>query len=83
MRREIVFEEDPSTPRFRARDETSFRSGTNFFGVHVQEFRCFLEVESLHGPLHWFPIVVGETLWRQPSADWLLKREPHSSGKHP
>jgi hypothetical protein len=54
MRREIGFEEDPPPASFSARYETAFSPGTDLFGVHTQEFRRFLEVESLHGPLQGF-----------------------------
>jgi len=54
MRREIVFEEDPPSARFGARYETAFSSRADLLGVHTQELRCFLEIESLHGPLQGF-----------------------------
>src|ERR1700687_6195142 len=72
MRREIGFEKDPSSASFGARYETAFSPRTDFLWVHTQEFRCFLEVESLHGPLHWFLSLSAKRFGDSPSADWSL-----------
>jgi hypothetical protein len=56
--------------------------------VHTQEFRCFLEVESLHGPLHWVLSSAKRFANSPPRtgrSEYSLarvQREPHSSGKH-
>jgi hypothetical protein len=49
VRREIGFKKDPPTPRFGARNETALSPRTDLFRVHPEEFRSFIEVESLHG----------------------------------
>jgi hypothetical protein len=50
---EVGIEKDPSAARLRAGYAALFRSRTNFFGMHTQELRRFLEVkrpQELEGP---------------------------------
>jgi hypothetical protein len=45
---EIDLEENPASASLRARDETALRPRTDFFGVHVEEGRGFVEIERSH-----------------------------------
>jgi hypothetical protein len=45
---EIDIEENPAAAGLRAGNESALRPRPNFFGVHMQEGRGFMEVERFH-----------------------------------